>query len=70
MLFKGLTLFAVALTGVDAAPSSYHVRHETRSTVVASWQKLGAIDARTILPMRVGLTQSNVEAGRRALMDV
>ncbi|KAL5409394.1 hypothetical protein PMIN03_005953 [Paraphaeosphaeria minitans] len=70
MLFKSLVVLTAALTGVPAAPASHRVLHESRSTSVASWQKVGTIDDRTILPMRVGLTQRNVDAGRRALIDI
>jgi hypothetical protein len=71
MLFKSLLVLTTALTGVNnAAPALHRVLHESRSTPVASWQKIGTIDARTVLPMRVGLTQSKVEAGRRALIDM
>ena len=71
MLFKSLLVLTTALASVNnAAPALHRVLHESRSTPVASWQKIGTIDARTVLPMRVGLTQSNVEAGRRALIDM
>lgn len=70
MLFKSLTVIATALSLAQAAPSaSNHVLHERRSASPSAWEKIDTLDARTTLPMRIGLTQSNLEAGRDALIE-
>jgi len=66
--------FAVAAAIVafsNAAPASTkHVLHETRGTPSSDWVKLGRIEGSAILPMRIGLTQTNLEKGHDYLMEV
>ncbi|KAF4551800.1 Pro-kumamolisin activation domain-containing protein 2 [Elsinoe fawcettii] len=71
MLFKELALFAAAASTALAAPApSGHVLHEKRETSSGAWQKVDRLDKRAILPMRIGLTQSNLEQGHAKLMEV
>ncbi|KAH6681702.1 peptidase S8/S53 domain-containing protein [Halenospora varia] len=60
-------LFAVAA----AVPASLkHVLHEKRDVPASDWVKSGRVEADAILPMRIGLTQTNLNNGYDYLMDV
>jgi tripeptidyl-peptidase-1 len=55
----------------NAAPSSFkHVMHEKRQTPSSDWVKVARIERTAILPMRIGLTQSNLDKGHDLLMEV
>ena len=56
-------LFAVAAfaASVLAAPSAHYVVHEKRSLVPTGWQKGERLSSTHILPMRIALTQSNLD---------
>jgi tripeptidyl-peptidase-1 len=66
---------AVALVALVAwceavpTPSLYAV-HEKRSSIPRLWSRGGRVDSDAILPIRIGLTQSNLEHGEAHLMDV
>ncbi|TVY80551.1 Aorsin [Lachnellula suecica] len=66
------TLLVVALAALsNAAPTtSKNVLHEERRTPSADWIKGSRIEGSAILPMRIGLTQSNLDKGHDFLMDV
>ncbi|PNS17151.1 hypothetical protein CAC42_7205 [Sphaceloma murrayae] len=71
MLTKALTLAVLALTGTKAAPTtSGHVLVERRDAAPVSWQKIDRLEANHVLPMRIGLVQSNLEQGHAKLMEV
>ncbi|KAL7914962.1 peptidase S8/S53 domain-containing protein [Trichoderma velutinum] len=63
----------VALLGVALArvvPSS-HVRHEVRDGLLDShWIKKNRIEGDTTVPVRVGLTQNNLDMGEAMLMNI
>jgi tripeptidyl-peptidase-1 len=62
-------LAAAALSG--AAPSSVkHVLHEKRDKSALDWVKGDRVESNAILPVRIGLTQNNLEKGYDYLMDV
>ena len=69
-----VTFFA-ALTALQslsaAAPTSNirHARHERRDDI-SDWVKRDAVPADFILPMRIALTQGNLDKGHDMLMDV
>lgn len=65
-----ITSLALAAS-VAALPASTHVVHERRSNT-ASWTKLSEVqlDQRINLPVRIGLTQSNLDSGYDLLLDV
>lgn len=52
-----------------AAPSEYHIVHEKRH-VPNDWIKKEKIEPDAVLPMRIGLVQSNLEKGYDLLLDV
>jgi tripeptidyl-peptidase-1 len=55
----------------NAAPASIrHVMHEKRQTPSSDWVKVARIEKTAILPMRIGLTQSNLDQGHDFLMEV
>jgi tripeptidyl-peptidase-1 len=69
------TLFAVALAAFiafgDAAPTpATHALHEKRSSAPRLWVRGERVDGDAILPIRIGLTQNNLEDGHVHLMDV
>lgn len=59
---------------VLAAPTEHYVRHESRANSVhySPWEKREAAspEADFVLPMRIGLTQSNLDRGHDLLMEV
>jgi len=59
--------FAVALAS-PITPSN--APHERRDGVPRGWLKSERVPEGSILPMRVGLVQSNLEKGHDLLMDV
>ena len=57
--------------GVAAAPRpTNHVLHERRDDVPKAWVKRARIDASAILPVRIGMVQSNLDKGHDLLMEV
>jgi len=44
--------------------------HEKRQTPSSDWVKVARIEKTAILPMRIGLTQSNLDQGHEFLMEV
>ncbi|KAF8964244.1 Pro-kumamolisin, activation domain-containing protein [Flammula alnicola] len=72
MHFK-LSLCAALFGVAFAAPSSRrsaHVLHEKRAAEPLDWQLSHRLDANKILPMRFGLTQSNMHRVEELLMEV
>lgn len=64
---------AVALlsTSIFAIPaSSPHVLHEKRDAMPPAWQMKHKAEQDAIVPVRIGLTQSNLENGHSLLMGV
>jgi tripeptidyl-peptidase-1 len=69
----GVALGALLLSVKSAAlPSvaSNLVVHEKRHAPPTRWLKRDRIPRNSILPVRIGLTQSNLEKGHDFLMDV
>ncbi|QIW97935.1 hypothetical protein AMS68_003453 [Peltaster fructicola] len=59
------------VAGVLASPlTAPHVVHEKRSALPHGWVRRGALDKDIVLPMRIALTQSNLDNGHDWLMDV
>lgn len=66
-----LAIVAAIAALSNAAPTSVkHALHEKRQTPSLDWVKGARIESSAILPMRVGLTQSNLENGHDLLMEV
>lgn len=68
------SLPVLALLGLAvAAPTEQvrrHVLHETRDTSSANWVKRDRVHGEVKLPMRIGLTQNNLEKGHDLLMEM
>ena len=62
----GACLFIAGATAVPT-PSNGHVLHEKRDAAPRQWQKRSKVDSSLLLPVRVGLTQSNLEQGAALL---
>lgn len=60
--------FVVAVA-CGVIPSS-HAIHERRNSQNTKWIKRGKIQSHAILPIRIGIAQSNLERGHEFLMDV
>jgi tripeptidyl-peptidase-1 len=63
--------FALACVGVASAiPSVPYVLHERRVDTPKHWQKTARLAPDFVLPMRIGLTQSNLDIGDELLMEM
>ena len=69
MLFSLFVLSAL-VTGAFAAPSFTHVQHEERTSLPPGWEKHEKLPSSEILPMRIALTQSNLDKAYDYLMEV
>lgn len=69
MHFALLAVSALAAS-VAAIPASTHVLHEKRSHVPHEWEKRSKVASTAKMPMRVGLTQRNLDRGYDLLMEV
>lgn len=58
-----------ALAGAVPAPIK-HVLHEKRDRQSIDWVKGARVERDAVLPIRIGLTQNNLEKGYDLLMDV
>src|SRR4051794_27762950 len=67
ILYLVIYLGCVALVG--AAPHSYIV-HEKRDVLSSNWEKRDRLHPQDTLPLRIGLTQSNLVNGHNLLMDM
>ena len=71
MHFQALMFFGtVALTATAAPTRPSHVVHEKRQSQPLNWQNYSRVDPSTVLPVRIGLTQSNLDKGRTLLDEV
>lgn len=71
MIFLALLIADFLVSGCLAAPSTqHHVVHEKRNTHPAGWIRRGELDNRAILPMRIALSESNLDKGHEWLIDV
>lgn len=62
-------LLTAALSGAVPAPIK-HVLHEKREQQSYDWVKGDRVESDAMLPVRIGLTQNNLEKGYEYLMDV
>ena len=69
MLFSFLAV-GTLIAGAAAAPSLNHVLHEKRDRLPIGWGQPEELDGTTVLPMRIALTQSNLDKADEYLMDV
>lgn len=71
MVLVKLSVLAAIAALVNAAPSpSSHVVHEKRDAPLHEWKRAARLEQDAIIPMRIGLTQTNLENGYDLLMDV
>lgn len=72
MHLTSFLLISVLATASVSAPatSSRHVLHEKRTLPLRAWEKRGRVKPSQILPVRIGLTQRNLELGPGLLDDV
>ena len=68
-LFAAALVAFVTVCEAVPTPSTYAV-HEKRSSIPRLWSRGNPVDGDAILPIRIGLTQSNLENGEAHLMDV
>lgn len=61
---------AIALTATAAPTSTSHAVHEKRQSEPLNWRKYSRVDPSIVLPVRIGLTQSNLENGPALLDEV
>ena len=69
-MYAPLLLLAGLVSSIIAAPSITHVEHEKRYNLPRGWQKAERLNAAHKLPMRIALTQSNLDNGERHILDV
>jgi tripeptidyl-peptidase-1 len=70
-MFVKLSVIAAIAALVNAAPApTKHVLHEERAIASRDWVKGARIEKDAIVPMRIGLTQTNLEKGYDYLMEV
>lgn len=75
MLVIQVTVLAaiVALSNAAPAPAPVQVRHilhEKRTTTPSDWIKGSRIEADAVLPMKIGLTQNNLDRGEELLREM
>jgi tripeptidyl-peptidase-1 len=64
-----LVLLSVALD-VSSSPTAGHVLHEKRSSPPPLWVKRSKLDSRTVIPVKIGLNQRNLERAEDFIYDV
>lgn len=67
-LFAVVSILSASVTAIPS-PSS-HVIHEKRDNVPKAWTKRNRASPTARLPVRIGLSQQNLEKGYDLLMDV
>jgi tripeptidyl-peptidase-1 len=71
MLLQQIGLISALALGVIALPApESHVVHERRDFRSHAWVKRDRIDSSIVIPVRIGMTQSNLENGHDLLMEV
>lgn len=71
MRFLTLSVFSALAALAAAIPHpANHVVHERRDAVPKAWLKRDRLDAGIELPVRIGMTQSNLDKGHELLMEV
>lgn len=64
------TFAACTVTAPVSAPAFSHVIHEKRAFAPRRWEKRDRVDPSQLLPVRIGLTQSNLDKGPGLLDEV
>lgn len=72
-MFVKLSVVAAIAALVNAAPAPgpiNHVLHEERTILSRDWTKGARVEKSAVIPMRIGMTQTNLEKGYDYLMEV
>jgi tripeptidyl-peptidase-1 len=67
-ILLGLLAFVAGIDAIALPP--HHEVHERRETLSPRWTKLDRVESHKLLPMRIGLTQTNIDNGYEHLMNV
>jgi tripeptidyl-peptidase-1 len=62
-------LFLAAVVSL-AAPTQHYELHERRDVIPSTWTEGEKLDGKVSMPVRIGLTQSNLDYGHELLMDL
>lgn len=65
-----LLTIAALVASVIAAPSFTNVLHEKRDALPFGWERHDKLPSHDVLPMRIGLKQSNLDKAEEFLMEV
>jgi tripeptidyl-peptidase-1 len=70
-MFLKVSVVAAIAALVNAVPAPIrHILHEERSNPSRDWSKGARIEKGAVIPIRIGLTQTNLEKGYDYLMEV
>lgn len=70
MRFSDILTVAVLAASAVASPTGNYALHEKRNTAPEGWKKLDQLDRRAVLPMRIALTQRNLDKAYSYLEEV
>lgn len=71
MLLTSTALVLLSAATVSARPSTTHVTHERRNVHThRHWEKRSRLEPHDVIPVRIGLSQRNLDQGHDLLMDV
>lgn len=70
MHYFNLAIVGALAAVATATPFPSQVVHERRDYVPKAWVKRNRIDSGATLPVRIGLTQRNLDKGYDLLMEV
>lgn len=69
-LTTSFALLALAFSGLASSQFSPHVKHESRRSLPVDWEQTDRAPADFVLPLRIGLTQPNLDRIESLLHDV
>lgn len=67
---SSILFLGAVVAGVLAAPTPDYELHERRDFIPSSWTEGKRLDGSASLPVRIGLTQNNLEYGHELLMEM
>lgn len=70
ILSLGLLSAALAAQAIAIPVQADHVVHERRGYVPDAWVKRDRLDPAATLPVRIGMTQQNLDKGYDLLLEV
>lgn len=70
MMFFFLPLCMILANALAFPTAVTHTLHERRVTLPRGWTKSSRVDGGSILPMRIGLIQTNLHKAHDLLLDV